>query len=325
MTFVKILFLPMLCLASSIPSQAQFQSIGNPTGLVMDSDLNVWVTSFAGNAVAKLQGDGKGGLQGGGEFGTTAIILGVFPVGSNPTKIVCDCPLGGSGGAIWVTNSNSNNVTKLDMKTGANLGTFSVGLTPRGLAINQTSVWIANSLSNTITQLDKNSGQLIGTYSVGIAPYDVTSDGTDVWVANHSSNTVVKVSGGRSSPAGTILGTFPVDAGPVDILWDGSNIWVTSYSSNILTQLQGSTGARLSRAAMPAGPSAIANNGCNIWIASYAASELTVVDRNSGQAVEFFAMPTELPNPYGLVVNNCFSKPIATSYTNNFMGAFALE
>ncbi|HZI58846.1 MAG TPA: hypothetical protein VFF39_18835 [Verrucomicrobiae bacterium] len=76
-----LLLLPFLLLVNCQHLLAQFIQVSTPTGLTRDSDGNVWATSFNGNLVIKLQGDGTGGLQGGGQFGTSAILLGAFPVG----------------------------------------------------------------------------------------------------------------------------------------------------------------------------------------------------------------------------------------------------
>ena len=321
----RIIVLVSLFFVSSVCSWAQFHAIDNPTGVIMDSDLNVWATSFTDNTVVKYQGNGSGGLTGAGQFGTGAVQLGVFGVGSNPTRLACDCSiLAPSSKTIWVTNFSSNNVTKLDMETGTRLGTFSVGAGPRGLAIDQTSVWVANSLSNTVTQLNKQTGLLIGTYPVGAAPYDVASDGANIWVANRNSNTVMKLSGGSSGPAGTMLSITSVAAQPQALLWDGTNIWVTSYSGNAVSKLQGSTGAVLNATAISAGPIAMADDGCSLWVSSYASSRLTQVNLTTAAVVAVFAQPTVLPNPYGIVVHSCASPIITTSYTGNEIGAFIL-
>src|SRR5271165_4200477 len=68
-----------------------------------------------------------------------------FSVGTGPKGVAFD------GANIWVTNSNSNNVTKLRAADGANLGTFNVGSIPIGVAFDGANIWVANENSNTVT------------------------------------------------------------------------------------------------------------------------------------------------------------------------------
>ena len=305
-----------------------FTIINNPTGMTYDRDGNVWVTSYSGNKVVKLQGDGSGGLLATGILNLSGVIvnsaetLGVFPVGAGPTQIICDCgPLG--SGALWVTNSSSNNVTKLD-KTGTIRETFDVQATPRGLTADSAGIWVANSQSNSVTLLDRNSGATLGTFFVGAAPYDVASDGTDVWVANHDSNTVMKLAGAFSAsgrPTGTILNTIAVADTPTNLVSDGTNMWVSNYSACIVTKIQIGTGVVLDgNILLPSTPGAIVLDagGGGVWTANYSGSSVTAIDKNVDRGPSF-ADPSLLPNPYGLLAGA--SSLVLSSYTGNIVGS----
>jgi DNA-binding beta-propeller fold protein YncE len=54
---------------------------------------------------------------------------------------------------IWVTNQNSNNVTKLKASNGSKVGTFSVGVLPVGVAFDGANIWVTNDSSNTVSKL----------------------------------------------------------------------------------------------------------------------------------------------------------------------------
>jgi DNA-binding beta-propeller fold protein YncE len=56
------------------------------------------------------------------------------------------------GANIWVTNSNSNNVTEFRASDGSVLGTFSTGGAPAGLAFDGVNIWVANRASNTVSK-----------------------------------------------------------------------------------------------------------------------------------------------------------------------------
>ena len=70
-----------------------------------------------------------------------------FAVGDGPVAICFD------GASIWVANSNSDNVTKLNASTGAVQGTYNVGDGPRGICFDGASIWAANRDSFNVTKL----------------------------------------------------------------------------------------------------------------------------------------------------------------------------
>jgi hypothetical protein len=85
---------------------------------------------------------------------------------------------------MWVSNTGSNNVTKLRASDGANLGTFPAGSAPEGLAFDGVNIWLANATTNTVTKLRASDGANLGSFSVGVQPFGVAFDGANIWVAN---------------------------------------------------------------------------------------------------------------------------------------------
>jgi YVTN family beta-propeller protein len=57
-------------------------------------------------------------------------------------------------------------------------------------------MWVANSLSNTISRIDPDSLTVTATIEVGEGPAAVTVGGGAVWVANFTSGTITRVSTG---------------------------------------------------------------------------------------------------------------------------------
>lgn len=59
-----------------------------------------------------------------------------------------------SSGNAWVTNQDSNTVTKLS-SSGSTLGTFNVGTGPYSIAIDRSNpvVWVVNTGSSNVTKL----------------------------------------------------------------------------------------------------------------------------------------------------------------------------
>ena len=64
---------------------------------------------------------------------------------------------------------------------------------PLGVAFDGANIWVTNSDSNNVTKLRASDGKVLGTFGVGSSPYGVAFDGANVWVANGNSNNVTKL------------------------------------------------------------------------------------------------------------------------------------
>jgi outer membrane lipoprotein-sorting protein len=208
-----------------------------------------------------------------------------FPVGSSPFGVAFD------GANIWVTNSNSNNVTKLRASDGTNLGAFPVAA-PAGLAFDGANVWVTNYFSSTVTKLRASDATNLGTFPVGTNPWAVAFDGANVWVTNVSSGNITKL---RASD-GTALGTFPGSA-PRGVAFDGANIWVANQGSNSVAKLRASDGTTLGTFPVGTNPTGVAFDGANIWVANGTSNDVTKVWASDGTNLGTFPVGT---NPVGV-------------------------
>jgi hypothetical protein len=188
-----------------------------------------------------------------------------IPVAGHPYALAWD------GGNIWVTQFSHNTVTKLRDSDGANLGTFSAGTNPAGVALDGLNVWVANQTnSGTVTKLRASDGACVGTctFLVGNAPGSVAIEGygsgTHVWVTNYDDNTVSKL----KAFDGSNLGTFSVGTHPFGIATDGVDIWVTNSGSNTVTELLVSDGSTVGTFSVGTGPEGVALDGVHTWVAN---------------------------------------------------------
>ena len=101
------------------------------------------------------------------------------------------------GANIWVTNQNSNSVTKLRANDGAVLGQFGVGGNPVGVAFDGANIWVANGGSSNVTKLRASDGALQGTFPVvgggSGGPQGIAFDGANIWVTSSGNGTVGKL------------------------------------------------------------------------------------------------------------------------------------
>jgi DNA-binding beta-propeller fold protein YncE/tRNA A-37 threonylcarbamoyl transferase component Bud32 len=110
-------------------------------------------------------------------------------VGGGPAGIVV------AGGMVWVANSRSGIVSRVDPITRQLLGDpIEVGGHPGGIDAGTSAVWVANREDDTVTQIDLESGEVEGDpVAVGPQPGAVAVGGDAVWVANNGDGTVTRI------------------------------------------------------------------------------------------------------------------------------------
>ena len=160
---------------SSSGSYLSTYSLGSgPMAVAFDGVCWVWVACYSNNTVYRVEIN-KGTVEG--PFGTGHL--------NGPMNIVFD------GANFWVSNTNSNNVTKLKASDGSVVGDYSVGGTfPRGMAYDGANIWVAVRDNNTVARLRASDGAILNNFSVGNFPCGIAFDGINIWVTNQNGNTV---------------------------------------------------------------------------------------------------------------------------------------
>jgi len=106
------------------------------------------------------------------------------------------CPYwsGFDGANIWVTNSGSDNVSKLRASDGyiCPTCTYSTGVASRGVVFDGVNIWVTNSGSDNVSKLRASDGFLLGTYTVPY-PMGIAFDGANFWVASWNAFSISKL------------------------------------------------------------------------------------------------------------------------------------
>lgn len=84
--------------------------------------------------------------------------------------------------SLWVTDG-AGRLLQVDPDNPAGSESFEVGAEPRGVLVVDDAVWVANSGDGTVTRFDPESGEGEA-IDVGGEPLDVAADPTRIWVAN---------------------------------------------------------------------------------------------------------------------------------------------
>jgi YVTN family beta-propeller protein len=97
----------------------------------------------------------------------------------------------GGDGAVWITDAEADNVTRVD-PTGL-LTPIAVGNGPTGIAVGADGVWVADSLDNVVVRIDPATQSVTTTIPVGHSPAAVAIGAGSVWVANSGDGTVTRI------------------------------------------------------------------------------------------------------------------------------------
>jgi YVTN family beta-propeller protein len=127
-----------------------------------------------------------------------------------------------SEGAVWLTDSEADNVVRVDPATGF-VNPIPVGDGPTGITVGDGSVWVVDSLDDRLVRIDPGTQSVTQTVPVGRSPTAVAFGAGSVWVANGGDGTVTRI-----NPANDRLeATIPVGGSPQAITIANGKAWVT--------------------------------------------------------------------------------------------------
>jgi DNA-binding beta-propeller fold protein YncE len=98
-------------------------------------------------------------------------------------------------GVVWVANSRSGTVSRVDPTLRTVLGDpIDVGGRPGGIDAGTSAVWVASAAEDAVTRIDAESGERIGApIEVGPEPGAVAVGATAVWVVNNGDGSVTRI------------------------------------------------------------------------------------------------------------------------------------
>ena len=124
-------------------------------------------------------------------------------------------------GAVWVTDSDANSVTRID-PTGL-LTPIPVGHGPSAIAVGAGGVWVADTLDDAVVRVDPGTRAVTAVIPVGRAPTGVAVGAGSVWVANSGDGTVTRINPTTAKPMKTIA----VGGSPHGIVVAENHVWTS--------------------------------------------------------------------------------------------------
>ena len=143
------------------------------------------------------------------------------------------------GGAIWLTDTEANNVVRVDPS--GLPAPIAVGNAPTGIAVGAGGVWVVDSLDDAVVRIDPGTRSVTATIPVGRSPAGVAVGAGSVWVANSGDGTVTRINPSTDKAIATIA----VGASPQAITIAGGKAWVTVDAQSIAPTRGGTGGGTL--------------------------------------------------------------------------------
>lgn len=176
------------------------------------------------------------------------------------------------------------------------IATYSVGDSPRALAVDSGVIWVANFFSNSVSQLvaegcmaeNDPCGETIGAYPVADLPVSLVVDGESLWVASTLSGELSQL----ERQSGALLAAYPLPSLPNQIILANNQIWTANSFADSVTSvtLDGAVGAPI-----PVGtlPRALLVADGSLWVANEGNNSISQVDPGLGEVTGVVNVPGE--------------------------------
>lgn len=193
-------------------------------------------------------------------------------------------------GGVWVANSESGTVTRLDPVTGKVVDTIGVGADLNGVAAGLGSVWVADGNDGTVTQIDPKLDQVGPKIPQGgqstVAPdpvFYVAVDSAHVWATR--GNELLRI-----DPNSLQARVWAKVGSPTGLTTGGGYVWVTTESQDLL-RIDPRTPSDVTPQALPVGATSPVYAHDALWVIE--GSEIQPFDPSSLAAGTAFRVASE--------------------------------
>ncbi len=173
---------------------------------------------------------------------------------------------------VWVTNLDSDTVSKVDKATTSVVATIPAGDAPNGVAVDPEFVWVANTFSNTVSKISKTTSSVVATIPVDVTGFEpgvtvgVAVDADSVWVVSRNINSD---NSGRISKINKFVGSVvaTINLGGNFVAVDESFVWVTQHFPGTVLKIDKVTASVVATISLGFGPGGIKADDSNVWVA----------------------------------------------------------
>ncbi len=276
-------------------------------------------------AVVLFNGGGDDSGAGGGATAGTDVATtedagpgeATIAVGSRPFRVAA------AGDAVWVTNNDGTNVSRIDPATNEVVATVDIGGQPVGIdateeaawvantsagtvvridaaastlvpievedrprivAVTDTAVWVTNLGSDSISHIVRDTNQVEATIEVEDDPRGLAATATDVWVANYAAGVVTRI----DATDNRVVAEIDVGGNPVSVTTTNGAVWVADTATDTVIHIDPATNTEVGRTPVGVDPTALAAIGNDVYVSSAGDDTVDHIDAATGEVVETF-------------------------------------
>jgi YVTN family beta-propeller protein len=130
------------------------------------------------------------------------------------------------GGSVWIADSITGAVRRIDPATGAVIATIPLDAGPSAMVFGHGSVWVTNDKEDSVLRIRPSTNSVVRAISVGADPVALAVGADAVWVANSGDGTLSRIDPATS----TVTETIRVGHRPLGVAVADGLVWVTVRS-----------------------------------------------------------------------------------------------
>ncbi|MBS2132133.1 beta-propeller fold lactonase family protein (plasmid) [Burkholderia thailandensis] len=229
-------------------------------------------------------------------------ILATLPAGHHPAHVVMDL----SGKRAYITSSEDNQVTVVDIGQRRVVGTVPTGAFPHGLRLSPDSreLYVANVADNSVSVIDTRSLTEAARIPVGRAPVQVgfTPDGKRVYVSLRDDNQVAVI----DTTTRRVTSRIPVGRNPIQVYVtpDGSKVYVANQGSgsdpdNRVSVIDVASGQLMDTVVTGAGAHGVvaSSDGTSVFVTNTRDNTVSAIDTGTQRVIATYDVGS---NPNGI-------------------------
>lgn len=210
---------------------------------------------------------------------TDDLVAAIPTTGTAPSAVVW------GDGFLWVANTVSRTVARVDPKTNSVVQTVPIQGAPTDLAVGEGFVWVLSGFGGTVLAIDPRTNEASTTTSVPVGSGGIAVGAEAVWVTNRLDATVTRIDPETREVVGTIRLGGSEKVSPTAIAVDDDRLWVGDGLNPVLYEIDVQAGEVTATVGLRAVAAAIAVDAdSTVWTTSYDADLVSVVDPNTLQA-----------------------------------------
>jgi YVTN family beta-propeller protein len=165
-------------------------------------------------------------------------------------------------GSVWVTNTLSNTLSRIDPATNAVVNTLEVGTRPEAVTAGAGYVWVANTLDKSVWKIDDRTNRIVGRFSVLEPPSRLALAGKSLWALSESGSKALRL----DTSTGTTVASVAVGAQPEAIAVGPDDVWIVAGAAHDVERIDPVRNKVVERLAVNGSPEGITYDGSRVWV-----------------------------------------------------------